>query len=159
MNWLIDYSWQRTLSLFLQVRSSLFELARKTKFDLCRHVVVTFVLLVIINLLVIFIPTMKDIFGVVGTVSWFCTTKKRLLLISNTIISCCWQLTNLIYLNFAGVTSANMLIFILPSSLYLKITQQDGSKLTQRIWVCIPFPSTQRFRLVIPYNVLDAKRT
>lgn len=57
------------LSLSLQVRSSLFEMARKTKFDLCRHVLVTFVLLVIINLLVIFIPSMKDIFGVVGTVS------------------------------------------------------------------------------------------
>lgn len=91
---------------------------------------------------------MKDIFGVVGTVSWFCATQ-RMLLISNSIISCCWQLTKLIYLNFAGVTSANMLIFILPSSLYLKITQQDGSKLTQRIWVCIPFPSVQWFHLVI----------
>uniref|UniRef100_A0A674GHI7 Solute carrier family 38 member 1 n=1 Tax=Taeniopygia guttata TaxID=59729 RepID=A0A674GHI7_TAEGU len=52
--------------LFFTVRSSLFEMARKTKFDLCRHVLVTFVLLVIINLLVIFIPSMKDIFGVVA---------------------------------------------------------------------------------------------
>ncbi|XP_077930292.1 sodium-coupled neutral amino acid symporter 1 [Halichoerus grypus] len=76
-----------------------FELAKKTKFNLCRHILVTFILLVIINLLVIFIPSMKDIFGVVG------------------------------------VTSANMLIFILPSSLYLKITSQDGDKGTQRIWV------------------------
>nr|XP_056703639.1 sodium-coupled neutral amino acid symporter 1 isoform X2 [Euleptes europaea] len=50
--------------LFFTVRSSLFELARKTKFHLCRHIVVTLVLLVIINLLVIFIPSMKDIFGV-----------------------------------------------------------------------------------------------
>lgn len=94
--------------LFLQVRSSLFELAKKTKFHLCRHVLVTFILLVIINLLVIFIPTMKDIFGVVG------------------------------------VTSANMLIFILPSSLYLKITSQDGDKGTQRIWVCL-MPATVIF--------------
>lgn len=54
--------------LSLQVRSSLFELAKKTKFHLCRHVLVTIILLVIINLLVIFIPSMKDIFGVVGTV-------------------------------------------------------------------------------------------
>ncbi|KAL6086798.1 hypothetical protein STEG23_010833, partial [Scotinomys teguina] len=51
--------------LFFTVRSSLFELAKKTKFHLCRHVLVTIVLLVIINLLVIFIPSMKDIFGVV----------------------------------------------------------------------------------------------
>uniref|UniRef100_A0A5F5Q0Y7 Solute carrier family 38 member 1 n=2 Tax=Equus TaxID=9789 RepID=A0A5F5Q0Y7_HORSE len=88
--------------LFFTVRSSLFELAKKTKFNLCRHVLVTCLLLVIINLLVIFIPSMKDIFGVVG------------------------------------VTSANMLIFILPSSLYLKITSQDGDKGTQRIWLCLP---------------------
>lgn len=52
--------------VFLQVRSSLFELAKKTKFNLCRHISVTVILLVIINLLVIFIPSMKDIFGVVG---------------------------------------------------------------------------------------------
>ncbi|EPY76967.1 sodium-coupled neutral amino acid transporter 1 [Camelus ferus] len=52
--------------LFFTVRSSLFELAKKTKFNLCRHVLVTFILLVIINLLVIFIPSMKDIFGVVA---------------------------------------------------------------------------------------------
>ncbi|KAB1270575.1 Sodium-coupled neutral amino acid transporter 1 [Camelus dromedarius] len=56
--------------LFFTVRSSLFELAKKTKFNLCRHVLVTFILLVIINLLVIFIPSMKDIFGVVGLVKF-----------------------------------------------------------------------------------------
>ncbi|NXT53631.1 S38A1 protein, partial [Pluvianellus socialis] len=106
--------------LFFTVRSSLFELARKTKFDLCRHVLVTFVLLVIINLLVIFIPTMKDIFGVVG------------------------------------VTSANMLIFILPSSLYLKITQQDGSKFTQRIWASLFLALGIMFSLVsIPLVIYD----
>uniref|UniRef100_A0A8C9FSP1 Amino acid transporter transmembrane domain-containing protein n=1 Tax=Pavo cristatus TaxID=9049 RepID=A0A8C9FSP1_PAVCR len=106
--------------LFFTVRSSLFELARKTKFDLCRHVLVTFVLLVIINLLVIFIPTMKDIFGVVG------------------------------------VTSANMLIFILPSSLYLKITHQDGAKFTQRIWASLFLALGIMFSLVsIPLVIYD----
>lgn len=45
---------------------------------------------------------------------------------------------------FTGVTSANMLIFILPSSLYLKITNQDGDKGTQRIWVCL-MPATLVF--------------
>ncbi|XP_054845180.1 sodium-coupled neutral amino acid symporter 1 [Eublepharis macularius] len=106
--------------LFFTVRSSLFELARKTKFHLCRHIVVTLVLLVIINLLVIFIPSMKDIFGVVG------------------------------------VTSANMLIFILPSSLYLKITHQDGSKLTQRIWASLFLALGILFSLVsIPLVIYD----
>ncbi|CAI9167869.1 unnamed protein product [Rangifer tarandus platyrhynchus] len=106
--------------LFFTVRSSLFELAKKTKFNLCRHVLVTFILLVIINLLVIFIPSMKDIFGVVG------------------------------------VTSANMLIFILPSSLYLKITSQDGDKGTQRIWAALFLGLGVLFSLVsIPLVIYD----
>ncbi|XP_045021388.1 sodium-coupled neutral amino acid transporter 1 [Bubalus bubalis] len=106
--------------LFFTVRSSIFELAKKTKFNLCRHVLVTFILLVIINLLVIFIPSMKDIFGVVG------------------------------------VTSANMLIFILPSSLYLKITSQDGDKGTQRIWAALFLGLGVLFSLVsIPLVIYD----
>ncbi|XP_064447433.1 sodium-coupled neutral amino acid symporter 1 isoform X2 [Mirounga angustirostris] len=106
--------------LFFTVRSSLFELAKKTKFNLCRHILVTFILLVIINLLVIFIPSMKDIFGVVG------------------------------------VTSANMLIFILPSSLYLKITSQDGDKGTQRIWAALFLVLGVLFSLVsIPLVIYD----
>nr|KAF6375334.1 solute carrier family 38 member 1 [Pipistrellus kuhlii] len=106
--------------LFFTVRSSLFELAKKTKFNLCRHIFVTIVLLVIINLLVIFIPSMKDIFGVVG------------------------------------VTSANMLIFILPSSLYLKITNQDEDKGTQRIWAALFLGLGVLFSLVsIPLVIYD----
>lgn len=106
--------------LFFTVRSSLFELAKKTKFHLCRHVLVTIILLVIINLLVIFIPSMKDIFGVVG------------------------------------VTSANMLIFILPSSLYLKITNQDGDKNTQRIWAALFLALGVLFSLIsIPLVIYD----
>ncbi|XP_066225123.1 sodium-coupled neutral amino acid symporter 1 [Saccopteryx leptura] len=106
--------------LFFTVRSSLFELSKKTKFNLCRHISVTIILLVIINLLVIFIPSMKDIFGVVG------------------------------------VTSANMLIFILPSSLYLKITNQDGDKGTQRIWAALFLALGVLFSLVsIPLVIYD----
>ncbi|XP_054447173.1 sodium-coupled neutral amino acid symporter 1 isoform X2 [Pteronotus mesoamericanus] len=106
--------------LFFTVRSSLFELAKKTKFNLCRHIFVTLILLVIINLLVIFIPSMKDIFGVVG------------------------------------VTSANMLIFILPSSLYLKITNQDGDKGTQRIWAALFLGLGVLFSLIsIPLVIYD----
>lgn len=60
-----------SLPLFLQVRASLFEMVRKTKFDLRLHILVTSFILFFLNILVIFIPTMKDIFGVVGTVSDF----------------------------------------------------------------------------------------
>nr|DBA31170.1 TPA: hypothetical protein GDO54_007064 [Pyxicephalus adspersus] len=83
--------------LFFTVRSSLFELARKTKYSFWQHLLVTIVLLSVIDLLVIFIPSMKDIFGAVGA------------------------------------TSANMLIFILPSSLYLKITSGNDSMSTKRL--------------------------
>ncbi|EGV95191.1 Sodium-coupled neutral amino acid transporter 1 [Cricetulus griseus] len=106
--------------LFFTVRSSLFELTKKTKFHLCRHVLVTIILLLIIDLLVIFIPSMKDIFGVVG------------------------------------VTSANMLIFILPSSLYLKITNQDADKGTQRIWAALFLALGVLFSLIsIPLVIYD----
>ncbi|XP_026556383.1 sodium-coupled neutral amino acid transporter 1 [Pseudonaja textilis] len=106
--------------LFFTVRSSIFELAGKTKFHLCQHIVITLILLMIINLLVIFIPSMKDIFGVVGT------------------------------------TSANMLIFILPSSLYLKITDQDSSKLIQRIWASLFLALGILFSMVsIPLVIYD----
>ncbi|XP_066489790.1 sodium-coupled neutral amino acid symporter 1 [Tiliqua scincoides] len=55
-----------------------------------------------------------------------------------------------------GVTSANMLIFILPSSLYLKITHQDGSKLIQRIWASLFLALGVLFSLVsIPLVIYD----
>ncbi|NXU75269.1 S38A1 protein, partial [Oreotrochilus melanogaster] len=106
--------------LFFTVRSSLFEMAKKTKFHLGRHVLVTLALLIIINLLVIFIPTMKDIFGVIG------------------------------------VTSANMLIFILPSLLYLKIMKHDASKIVQKIWASLFLGLGITFSLVsIPLVIYD----
>ncbi|XP_053321602.1 sodium-coupled neutral amino acid symporter 1 isoform X2 [Spea bombifrons] len=83
--------------LFFTVRSSLFEMAQKTKYNFWQYLLVTVCLLTIIDLLVIFIPSMKDIFAVVG------------------------------------VTSANMLIFILPSSLYLKLTSTEGLS-KDRLW-------------------------
>lgn len=134
--------------VFLQVRSSLFELAKKTKFNLCRHISVTVILLVIINLLVIFIPSMKDIFGVVGMALWLDTYSA--IALSEAKISQ-WQLQTF-FSYFTGVTSANMLIFILPSSLYLKITNQDGDKGTQRIWVCL-MPATLIFLISFSISI------
>ncbi|CAJ0954590.1 unnamed protein product [Ranitomeya imitator] len=84
-----------------KVRSSLFELARKTKYKFWQHLLVTLVLLILIDLLVIFIPAMKDIFGAIGA------------------------------------TSANMLIFILPSILYLKITHGNDTLSKERFWVSL----------------------
>nr|XP_033813477.1 sodium-coupled neutral amino acid transporter 1 [Geotrypetes seraphini] len=106
--------------LFFTVRSSIFELARKTKYNTWQHVTVTVVLLAIINLLVIYIPSMEDIFGVVG------------------------------------VTSANMLIFILPASLFLKIMKEDETKSKQRIWASAFLALGVLFSLVsIPLVIYD----
>ncbi|XP_069085186.1 sodium-coupled neutral amino acid symporter 1 [Pleurodeles waltl] len=106
--------------LFFTVRSSLFELARKAKPNICQHVTVTLILLAILDLLVIFIPSMKDIFGVIG------------------------------------VTSANMLIFILPASLYLKITKGDEDEYKQRLWAFAFLALGALFSLVsIPLVIYD----
>jgi len=49
-----------------------------------------------------------------------------------------------------------MLIFILPSSLYLKITSQDGDKGTQRIWAALFLVLGVLFSLVsIPLVIYD----
>ncbi|XP_029472780.1 sodium-coupled neutral amino acid transporter 1 [Rhinatrema bivittatum] len=106
--------------LFFTVRSSIFEMAKKTKHNTCQHVTVTVVLLAVTNLLVIYIPSMKDIFGVIG------------------------------------VTSANMLIFILPAALFLKITKDDEKKSKQRIWVSAFLALGVLFSLVsIPLVIYD----
>ncbi|XP_063783426.1 sodium-coupled neutral amino acid symporter 1 [Pseudophryne corroboree] len=106
--------------LFFTVRSSLFELVRKTKYNFWQHLIVTIVLLTVIDLLVIFIPTMKDIFGAVGA------------------------------------TSANMLIFILPSSLYLKITKGNDALANERLLAFAFFALGLLFSLVsIPLVIYD----
>ncbi|KAG8558057.1 hypothetical protein GDO81_016838 [Engystomops pustulosus] len=106
--------------LFFTVRSSLFELARKTKYKFWQHLLVTIILLIIIDLLVIFIPAMKDIFGAIGA------------------------------------TSANMLIFILPSILYLKITNGNDALAKERFWACAFFALGLLFAMVsIPLVIYD----
>ncbi|XP_040199840.1 sodium-coupled neutral amino acid transporter 1 isoform X1 [Rana temporaria] len=106
--------------LFFTVRSSLFEVARKTKYNFWQHLIVTIVLLSMIDLLVIFIPSMKDIFGAIGA------------------------------------TSANMLIFILPASLYLKITNGNDALGTQRLCAFAFFALGLLFSLVsIPLVIYD----
>lgn len=106
--------------LFFTVRSSLFELARKTKYKFWQLLLVTIILLIIIDLLVIFIPAMKDIFGAIGA------------------------------------TSANMLIFILPSMLYLKITSGNETLAKERFWAGAFFVLGLLFSMVsIPLVIYD----
>lgn len=74
------------------------------------------------------------------------------------LLSTCWWSSYPPWRIFGvvGVTSANMLIFILPSSLYLKITHQDGDKGTQRIWAALFLGLGVVFSLVsIPLVIYD----
>ncbi|XP_078272749.1 sodium-coupled neutral amino acid symporter 1-like [Rhinoraja longicauda] len=76
--------------LLFTVRSSIVLLLFKGKFNWIHHIIVTVVLLIVVDLLVIYIPTIKDVFAVIGS------------------------------------TAANMLIFILPASLYLKLVKIES---------------------------------
>ncbi|XP_018108004.1 sodium-coupled neutral amino acid transporter 1 isoform X2 [Xenopus laevis] len=106
--------------LFFTVRSSLFELARKTKYNYWQNILVTIIILALVDVLVITIPSMKDIFGIVG------------------------------------VTSANMLIFILPSSLYLKIFKESQGVFRDRLWAFAFLSLGVLFSLVsIPLVIYD----
>ncbi|KAK1169167.1 sodium-coupled neutral amino acid transporter 1-like [Acipenser oxyrinchus oxyrinchus] len=71
--------------LFFVVRKSVLELIEQKRFKWKFHICITLVLLAFSVVLVVFIPSIKDIFAVIGA------------------------------------TSANMLMFILPSALYLKL--------------------------------------
>lgn len=88
---------------------------------------------------------------------YFWSRRYGFILCSSFYNSCleCYSFTvttsNFFFSYFTGVTSANMLIFILPSSLYLKITSQDGDKGTQRIWVCL-MPATLSFLISFSFK-------
>ncbi|XP_072510350.1 sodium-coupled neutral amino acid symporter 1-like isoform X2 [Notamacropus eugenii] len=84
--------------LFLTSRESLAELLKKESFNLVERITIGVIILGFVNLCVIYIPTMKDIFGVLGT------------------------------------TTANMLIFIIPTLLFLKVTKHDKGKKDERFW-------------------------
>ncbi|GCC21093.1 hypothetical protein chiPu_0019560 [Chiloscyllium punctatum] len=82
--------------LLFTVRSSIVLLVLKGKFTWLHHFIITFFLLTGSNLLVIYIPSIMDVFAVIGS------------------------------------TSANMLIFILPASLYLKLVKNEPQNSWQR---------------------------
>ncbi|XP_067855509.1 sodium-coupled neutral amino acid symporter 1-like [Heptranchias perlo] len=85
--------------LLFTVRSSIILLLYKGKFSWPRHLTITCLLLVASNVLVIYIPSIKDVFAVIGS------------------------------------TSANMLIFILPASIYLKLVTNESQSSWQKILV------------------------
>ncbi|XP_074125552.1 sodium-coupled neutral amino acid symporter 1-like [Sminthopsis crassicaudata] len=106
--------------LFLTARDSLAELLKKPIFNLLERIVIAAIILAFVDCLVIFVPTMKDLFGVLGT------------------------------------TTSNMLIFILPTILFLKITKDDPDKENERFGVSLLLGLGILFSLIsIPLVVYD----
>ncbi|KPP59476.1 sodium-coupled neutral amino acid transporter 2-like [Scleropages formosus] len=109
------------------IRTSVNQLLCASKdFSWLRHSVITILLLGGTNVLVIFVPTIRDIFGFIG----------RLLL-----VALCWNVYPCLLSCQAdkppslpsGASAAAMLIFILPSAFYIKLVKKESMKSIQKI--------------------------
>lgn len=122
--------WVCSLALFfsflcLQIRTSVNQLLCASKdFSWIRHSIITLVLLGGTNALVIFVPTIRDIFGFIGKPP---DGSPKLGIPSAAF-----------YTRFslrAGASAAAMLIFILPSAFYIKLVKKESMKSVQKIGV------------------------
>lgn len=109
----------------------------KGKFNWIHHIIVTVILLTIVDLLVIYIPTIKDVFAVIGRLQYYSRTNIWLYGIYNIFLHTIFfsvtpfnfyyaQISNTSHFFVPGSTAANMLIFILPASLYLKLVKNES---------------------------------
>lgn len=119
---------------WLQIRRALQQLLFPSKaFSWPRHVAIALILLVLVNVLVIYVPTIRDIFGVIGQ---YLNPSPHLI----------WAL----YLKLTltpippdcppGSTSAPSLIFILPSVFYLRIVPSEVESLSSWPKIQVRFP-------------------
>ncbi|XP_032038069.1 sodium-coupled neutral amino acid transporter 2 isoform X1 [Aythya fuligula] len=133
------------------IRSSITQLLWAGKeFSWWRHCSITIVLLAFTNVLVIFVPTIRDIFGFIG---------KHFHISSGSSLSlgkCSYNLIKLylplhlhlpvhktLFLCFVntGASAAAMLIFILPSAFYIKLVKKEPMKSVQKIGAALFFLS------------------
>lgn len=105
---------------YLQIRRALQQLLFPSKaFSWPRHVAIALILLILVNVLVICVPTIRDIFGFIGQY-----LQPQFLTLAN--MGLAFRL-RLIAVPFCplGSTSAPSLIFILPSVFYLRIVPSE----------------------------------
>lgn len=105
---------------WLQIRRALQQLLFPSKaFSWPRHVAIALILLILVNILVICVPTIRDIFGFIGQYCqlWFLVLSNMGLVLKLRMIS--------VPFCPSGSTSAPSLIFILPSVFYLRIVPAD----------------------------------
>uniref|UniRef100_A0A8D3C5A5 Solute carrier family 38 member 5a n=1 Tax=Scophthalmus maximus TaxID=52904 RepID=A0A8D3C5A5_SCOMX len=93
-------------------------------FHWARHIAIAFCLIFVVNLLVIFVPSIRDIFGIIGTLA------------REEGEALCYRLTatsiNCLCCSPAGATSAPTLIFILPGVFYVRIVPEDQEPFLSR---------------------------
>lgn len=112
-----------------QIRSSVTHLLCAAKeFSWWRHSVITVSILAFTNLLVIFVPTIRDIFGFIGKFSIHVPGIRRL----EKQIRVLKGATSFF---FPGASAAAMLIFILPSAFYIKLVKKESMRSVQKIGV------------------------
>lgn len=110
---------------WLQIRRALQQLLFPSKaFSWPRHVAIALILLILVNVLVICVPTIRDIFGFIGQYH-----QPQFLVLSN--MGLAFKL-RLIAVPFcpSGSTSAPSLIFILPSVFYLRLVPSEVEPLS-----------------------------
>ena len=122
--------------LWSQIRRALQQLLFPSKaFSWPRHVAIALILLVLVNVLVICVPTIRDIFGVIGQYPQpQSQTPPNMDLVPQTYIDSVPPACP------SGSTSAPSLIFILPSVFYLRIVPSEVEPLYSwpKIQVSIP---------------------
>lgn len=124
-----------------KIRSSITQLLWAGKeFSWWRHCCITIALLAFTNVLVIFVPTIRDIFGFIGKYllvrpSSFSHFRKS----SPSLMRVCLPVYEYLFPWFfsTGASAAAMLIFILPSAFYIKLVKKEPMKSVQKIGVCI----------------------
>lgn len=121
-------------SFILQIRSSITHLFCASKdFSWWRHSIITVSILAFTNLLVIFVPTIRDIFGFIGKICFKCHKYWGSKVYKNKFIWFVEFWWKCVY--FIGASAAAMLIFILPSAFYIKLVKKESMKSVQKIGV------------------------
>ncbi|XP_075584093.1 sodium-coupled neutral amino acid symporter 2 isoform X1 [Pelecanus crispus] len=127
------------------IRSSITQLLWAGKeFRWCRHCCITVALLVFTNVLVIFVPTIRDIFGFIGKHFHISSSSlSNLQKCSSDLIKLYLPVYEYLFLCFlnTGASAAAMLIFILPSAFYIKLVKKEPMKSVQKIGAAFFFLS------------------
>ncbi|XP_067170429.1 sodium-coupled neutral amino acid symporter 2 isoform X1 [Apteryx mantelli] len=129
------------------IRSSITQLLWAGKeFRWWRHCSITVSLLAFTNVLVIFVPTIRDIFGFIGKhFHGNSEVLSNLRKFSYDLIKLSLPVYKKIYLflcfSNTGASAAAMLIFILPSAFYIKLVKKEPMKSVQKIGAVLFFLS------------------